>query len=65
VKAGIICMKCGGRIHPAMFDAKRTLHARVGTPYTPPKVCAECLYVALAKFAFDEGDGNGAQEGEK
>jgi hypothetical protein len=49
-----ICIKCHGRIDGKAYETKTELCSRLGKPYTPPKVCTECLVLGILNFAFDE-----------
>lgn len=45
--AGVTCTRCAGRLDEYVFDLARRTCARLGKPFMPPKVCAECLLVAI------------------
>lgn len=51
------CATCGGPIDTELDAQKRRFHARIGKPYTPPKVCAACVVKALFSEELEEGDG--------
>lgn len=53
---GVTCIRCLGRIDAAIMDSKRRISTRLGKPYSPPKVCSECLFLALAKLVAEPDD---------
>lgn len=50
VNRGITCARCVGRIDDGAIKFKKKLHEKTGTPYTPPKICTDCLLDSMHTF---------------
>lgn len=59
---GVTCQKCLGRLSESDFDMKRRVCAKLGKPFTPPRVCGECVIGMMLAFAFGDDDAEAAKE---
>jgi hypothetical protein len=52
VGLGVNCTKCRGRISEADLRFKRELSEKLhpGEPFVPPKVCCECVLMAILSW---------------
>ena len=51
--AGVTCAKCLGRITPENLATSRKIQEKLrpGEPFRPPRVCSECVLLAIVTMA--------------